>query len=56
MRSAELRERAYECDKLTEFVREPSVQRIFGDLARQWREIADKVERMEREQGGLLGP
>jgi len=56
MRSIELRERAYECDDLAELAREPSVRRIFGDLAGQWREIADKIERMEREQGGLLGP
>ena len=56
MTSAELRERACQCDGLAEFAREPSARRIFGDLARQWREMADKVERNEREQGGRLGP
>jgi hypothetical protein len=45
MSPAELRERAEECDKQADVMKEPDAKRIYRDLARQWRDLANQMER-----------
>jgi hypothetical protein len=40
------RERAVACERAANKVRNPEVRATFHDLARQWDEIADQVERV----------
>jgi hypothetical protein len=42
---AELRERAAECDKQAYVTTEPFTKRMYRELARQWRDLADETER-----------
>jgi hypothetical protein len=42
---AELRERAQECDKQAYVTTDPISKRMYRELARQWRDLADETER-----------
>ena len=44
-RQEEFRARAAECEELAKQARDPEVKRQYEDLARQWRELADRADR-----------
>jgi O-methyltransferase involved in polyketide biosynthesis len=44
-RAAAYRARAHQANELAAKIRDPEARRIYKDIARQWRELAEEIER-----------
>ena len=44
MNPEEMRAKALECDEMVRKAHDPAVARRYGELGRQWREMADQIE------------
>jgi hypothetical protein len=47
-RAVECWRKAKQCAAIARAATDPDVQRIYNELVRQWREMAERVEQMER--------
>ena len=47
-RAKDCRDHAAECERTAEFVIDPETKRSYLDLAKTWRELADKLDKIDR--------
>jgi hypothetical protein len=48
MTAEEMRAKALECDEKVRATRDPGLARMYSELGRQWRELADQIDRDTR--------
>ena len=48
MTPEEMHAKALECDEKVRATRDPGLARMYSELGRQWRELADQIDRNKR--------